>query len=115
MRRSFTVHKQLIGFAIFAMLMCFCGFMQRVQADNADLGGVNLSIIDIRIENDSFSLLSMFPSQNEPEPFIIQYGDETVTIPHKEEYNIKIRMGTIIAIRAMSWNPVGWMEKQSNW
>ena len=34
-----------------------------------------------------FHWLSMFPSQNEPEPFIIQYGDETVTIPHKEEYN----------------------------
>lgn len=87
MRRSFTVHKQLIGFAIFAMLMCFCGFMQRVQADNADLGGVNLSIQYRVCKNDSFSLLSMFPSQNEPEPFIIQYGDETVTIPHKEEYN----------------------------
>lgn len=87
MRRSITVHKQLIGFAIVAMLLFFCGAMQRVQADNANLGGVSLSIQYRECSNDSFSLLSMFPSRTEPEPLVIQYGDETVTIPHKEEYN----------------------------
>ena len=82
MKEKRMIQKVFPFIALFALFLCLAS--SRANADNADLGGVTFNIW-YKVWNENFGL-SYLTCKDEPKPFVIQYGTETVSISPKQVY-----------------------------